>query len=141
LPRAEMPLLLYVKALLQRKEADCFASKLSRVFQNDLRPPVVLFHFSANLHLFPGKLTHLADPLQIGSKNNYGKRTLFVVFAKIQIVDAPAPTLHPQHFSADTLRLANVFLGLIKWNARGGRKSREQQAENCQLRDHTESLV
>jgi hypothetical protein len=54
------------------------------------------------------QLTHLADPLHIGRKDNNRKRTQLVVFAEIQVVDAPAATLDPQHFSADALRLANI---------------------------------
>jgi hypothetical protein len=70
LTRAEMAALLDVEILGQRRERDGVSAELLAVLQDDLGAIVIFLHFAANLDHSSGKLTHVADSLQVVRKDD-----------------------------------------------------------------------
>jgi hypothetical protein len=85
--------------------------------KDDLGPPIVFFHRAMDLHYPPLQLAYIADAPQVLGKNDYGEGTYPIIFAKVQIVHAPAALLNPHHFACNASRLTHMLAGLVDGKA------------------------
>src|SRR5947209_4288912 len=94
LPGAEMPSLLHVEVLRQRRKRSRLPPQLLAALQDHFRAIVIFFQLTPNFNQLPRKLAYVADILRVMREDDYGKWAKPKILTKIQIVNSLASHLN-----------------------------------------------